>query len=192
MPDPTLRFEELWEHHGGSIIDIDQYDLLILRHHALLEVALEDLLSVRLMCAPPELGELTFARLARLALAGMGKQLQQAVLQLNTLRNYAAHDVSASELEVKILAFLKSNPAFQAPWPDDPSKRLLIFKAVLLVLSNAVSTIASEISDFRRSEREKHKSDPQWVDERGILEFVDKMLPVILRVDEPLKRRNAL
>lgn len=81
----------------------DNPELLTLKGHVLVEVALAHLLAERLESHETDLPGLTFAELARVALAGLAgptaDRLRNATVLLNNLRNDLAHELEAATLD---------------------------------------------------------------------------------------------
>jgi hypothetical protein len=178
MRSQRATFEELWNTHIQDLETIDRLDLLILRHHAFLESALRDLLRLRLHAAAGEIGDLTFAKLASLALAGCQPKMKALVLHLNRIRNYVAHDATASELEPELKEFVKSQPYSVTAWPAGATAKLAVLRQVLLSVSLTVAIITKSIEDLRESFANlKPGDDPPIAEGTLIGQLPDKLPP---------------
>lgn len=152
----SLRYAVLFQEHMQLLFSIDSLELVTLRAHAFVEVALFDLLVVRLGAPKSKLPDLNFSRLISLALAGASAELITLVTDLNRLRNYVAHDLTAKDLDHRVLEFVKrhENHLTQrwAANTDDVMRRF-----VWLVII-AASTIAGVAKTLVNERRERHAS----------------------------------
>lgn len=153
--ESQLRFTEAFDAQVARVMEIESLDLMTLRCHALLEVALADLLAARLLINSEDISNLNFDRLARISLAGFPDRVLSAVVGVNRIRNYVAHDLAAEDLEHRIKSFFETHPEFGAMWPpnDEPAARA--WGMALLRLATAIAVIPTMLNDFRRGQREQ-------------------------------------
>jgi hypothetical protein len=111
---------------AASLPESSDFELLTLKGHLMVEMALRHLLALRLGVPEGDLPRLTFALLSKLALAGLPRAsnsaLQRRVSILNGIRNDVAHQLSPPSQEPRIRE-LVSLSAPEREWPDDPIAR---------------------------------------------------------------------
>jgi len=146
--------EQIFDKYAAELDDIDNLVLICLRGHALIELALQDLLATRLATDANSLQNLNFARLADLALAGLPPSLIGTVSHINRVRNYAAHHLDASDFEQKIDEFFRERAAFQIQWRHDRThnaKRLL-WVHTLRGVATVIVVAAKALRIFREAQ----------------------------------------
>ena len=156
--DLQLKFATIWRDQIAHVIHIEDLQLLTLRYHALLEVALRDLLAVRLDIPVPKLPDLTFEKAARLALGGLRHELLDLALTINRIRNYVAHHVEVHELDAKIRDLVSANKILDTNWPPTTCSKSQRWANVLNAVLVAVSTITSATGEFKREHSDPNKS----------------------------------
>lgn len=152
-----LRFTNAFDNQVARVMEITSLDLLTLRCHAILEVALSDLLATRLMIDSDDSGisSLNFDRLTRLALAGFPPAAITLVSDFNKLRNYVAHHLDAAELEQRIATYLSHHPELGTAWPPADTPKERVWGRTLLRIATAVGVIPQLLAEFRRMQTEK-------------------------------------
>ena len=141
--------------YASELFNIQSFELICLRGHALIELALQQLLAQRLGVEGTKLADLNFARLAVLALAGMPAELVDVALHVNRIRNYVAHHLHAHELEQRLTTLFAERQAFHFRWPateDEPAKRFFLVTA-LAAVATAIQTASDVLREFRESQR---------------------------------------
>ena len=156
--DLQLKFAAIWHEQIAHVIHVEDLQLLTLRYHALLEVALRDLLAVRLNIPVPKLPDLTFEKAARLALGGLRHELLDLALTINRIRNYVAHQVDVRELDAKIRDLVSANKILDTEWPPAGLPRHERWANILNAVLVAVSTMTTATEDFKREHSDPNKT----------------------------------
>jgi hypothetical protein len=152
----TGSFREVFKDVAGELVVIESLDLITLRGHSLVELALKDLLALRLGVAIDTLPDLTFARLVTLSTAAMPVDLRELLLHVNRIRNYVAHHVHAKELDSKVANFFRDQKQFgvDSYAVESVDKKRFVWGVALGMLATIVGTLSTVLTQFRKSQRD--------------------------------------
>lgn len=154
--DKRITFEEAYDEYAIELFGIGSLDLVTLRAHALVELALKDLLAIRLGVESSAIPDLTFARLTELALAGMPKALTDVVLHFNRLRNYVAHHIHAHGLDAKIDEFFRERKELRIEWSRirGTKRKLFVWAAAVGLIATVLGCMPRMLSQFRKAQND--------------------------------------
>jgi len=165
-PEVRLRLNQAFAQQAALIKTETSLDVITLRLHVLLEVALQDLLGARLGVNAGDLPDLTFAKLSQLALSATGPELYGMVRDFNKIRNYVAHHLAAHELDNRIGDYLKEYPQLEMDWAVVTQKPRA-WASVLLSIVKAVSMISALLLHSREM-----KDTSTYIDEPTLTRFM--------------------
>ncbi|MFC1679045.1 hypothetical protein ACFL2T_02415 [Elusimicrobiota bacterium] len=122
-PYSELTVRELSEHFT-ELREIHDIDLIVIKGHALLEIAIRHLLASRLCCAEDKLPEMRFELTCQLAFVGTThSSSRQLCLDLNKIRNQLAHVLAPRDARKKLIDLVRTMNVKGFAWPRDRNEQ---------------------------------------------------------------------